>query len=76
MEGIAQEAIELAGHLKLNNLIVLWDDNGITIDGRTSLAVSVDMKKRFEAAGWVVLSANGHEEAEIETVFETAATSR
>ena len=72
MEGIAQEAIELAGHLKLNNLIVLWDDNGITIDGRTSLAVSVDMKKRFEAAGWIVLSANGHEEAEIETVFETA----
>ncbi len=72
MEGISQEAIELAGHLKLNNLIVLWDDNHITIDGRTDLATSVDMKKRFESAGWVVLSADGHNLKEIEQAFETA----
>lgn len=72
MEGISEEAIELAGHLKLNNLIVLWDDNQITIDGKTSITVSVDMKKRFEAAGWVVLSANGHVEAEIISAFEAA----
>ncbi len=52
MEGISQEAIALAGHLKLNKLIVLFDDNGITIDGKLSLSDSVDQVKRFEAAGW------------------------
>ena len=52
MEGISQEAIALAGHLKLNKLIVLFDDNGISIDGALSLADIVDQVKRFEAAGW------------------------
>ena len=52
MEGISQEAIALAGHLKLNKLIVLFDDNGISIDGPLSLSDSVDQVERFEAAGW------------------------
>src|SRR5918992_2307407 len=53
MEGVSQEAIALAGHLKLNRLIVLFDDNGISIDGPLSLADSVDQIKRFESAGWL-----------------------
>jgi len=61
MEGISQEAIALAGHLKLNRLIVLFDDNGITIDGALSLADSVDQIKRFEAAGWAATRIDGHD---------------
>jgi transketolase len=61
MEGISQEAIALAGHLKLNRLIVLFDDNGITIDGALSLADSVDQVKRFEAAGWAAQRIDGHD---------------
>ena len=61
MEGISQEAIALAGHLKLNRLIVLFDDNGITIDGALSLTDSVDQIKRFEAAGWAATRIDGHD---------------
>src|SRR5579872_6527020 len=61
MEGISQEAIALAGHLKLNRLIVLFDDNGISIDGPLSLADSVDQVKRFEAAGWAAERIDGHD---------------
>ncbi|MDR6950787.1 transketolase [Ancylobacter sp. 3268] len=60
MEGISHEAIDLAGHLKLGKLIVLWDDNGISIDGSTSLSTSTDQLARFEAAGWDVFRVDGH----------------
>jgi len=61
MEGVSQEAIALAGHLKLNRLIVLFDDNGITIDGKLSLSDSVDQIKRFESAGWIAERVDGHD---------------
>lgn len=61
MEGISQEAIAFAGHLKLNKLIVMFDDNGISIDGAISLSDSVDQVKRFEAAGWAAERINGHD---------------
>src|SRR6476660_1861701 len=61
MEGISQEAIAFAGHLKLNRLIVLFDDNGISIDGPLALADSVDQVERFEAAGWSVSRIDGHD---------------
>lgn len=65
MEGISQEAIELAGHLRLGRMVVLWDDNKITIDGATALATSTDQKARFTASGWHVLECDGHTPAEI-----------
>ena len=61
MEGVGQEAITLAGHLGLGRLIVLFDDNGISIDGPTSLSTSDDHKKRFAAAGWHVQAVDGHD---------------
>jgi len=61
MEGVAQEAVTLAGHHRLNRLVVLFDDNGISIDGPTSLATSEDHLKRFEAAGWSTWIASGHD---------------
>lgn len=65
MEGISQEAIAFAGHLKLNRLIVLFDDNGISIDGAISLSDSVDQVKRFEAAGWAAERVDGHDQKAI-----------
>ena len=61
MEGVGQEAITLAGHLGLGRLILLFDDNGISIDGPTSLSTSEDHKKRFAAAGWHVQAVDGHD---------------
>ncbi len=75
MEGVAQEAIALAGLWKLNNLIVLWDDNEITIDGKTNISSATNMKMRFEADGWQVLSCNGHDFGEIEKVLAEAQNS-
>src|SRR5512139_1419481 len=75
MEGISQEAIALAGHLKLNKLIVLFDDNGISIDGALSLADSVDQIKRFEAAGWNASRIDGHDPAAIASAIEKAQNS-
>jgi transketolase len=75
MEGISQEAIALAGHLKLNRLIVLFDDNGISIDGPLSLADSTDQVKRFEASGWNATRIDGHDPQAIAAAIATAKTS-
>jgi transketolase len=75
MEGISQEAIALAGHLKLNKLIVLFDDNGISIDGALTLSDSVDQVKRFDAAGWAASRIDGHDAAALNAALENAQTS-
>ena len=75
MEGISHEAISLAGHYKLNKLIVLFDDNGISIDGPINLTESGDQQKRFEAAGWDVVSIDGHDPEAIIRAIEHAKTS-
>jgi transketolase len=72
MEGISHEAIGLAGMQKLSNLIVLWDDNNISIDGEISLSDVTDQKKRFAAAGWHVLSCDGHDPVSIDAAIEAA----
>ncbi|WP_444459916.1 transketolase [Rhodobacter capsulatus] len=72
MEGISHEAIDLAGHLGLGRLIVLWDDNRITIDGDTDLSTSTDQKARFAASGWHVQSCDGHAPHEIAAAIEAA----
>ncbi len=69
MEGISHEACALAGHLKLDRLVVLYDDNGICIDGPTSLSYSDDVTKRFEAYGWAVQSVDGHDMKAIEAAL-------
>lgn len=65
MEGISHEALSLAGHLKLNKLIVLFDDNGITIDGGTALSTSEDVQARVRAYGWNTIAVDGHDPAAI-----------
>ena len=72
MEGISEEAASLAGHLKLNKLIVLWDNNNITIDGTVDKANSTDQIKRFQALGWNTLEINGHDYGEIEKAIAKA----
>jgi transketolase len=72
MEGVSQESIAIAGHLKLNRLIVLWDDNGISIDGPLSVSDSMDQLKRFEAAGWAACRVDGHDQNAIAAAIEAA----
>jgi transketolase len=72
MEGISHEAISLAGHLRLNKLTVLWDNNSITIDGATSLSVSDNQIKRFESHDWVTKQVDGHDHEEIAAALEWA----
>ncbi len=75
MEGISHEAIGLAGMQKLRNLIVLWDNNNISIDGKVTLSDVTDQHKRFEAAGWNVLSCDGHDPDDIDRVLTAAKSS-
>ena len=72
MEGVASEAASLAGHLKLDNLVYLYDDNDITIDGGTGLAFTEDVAKRFEAYGWFTERIDGHDLGQIERALAAA----
>jgi len=76
MEGISHEAIDMAGHLKLGRLIVLWDDNEISIDGKTEIATSTNQLTRFKASGWQVVRVDGHDIDEVSAAIETAKKSR
>jgi len=76
MEGISHEAMSLAGHLKLKNLIVFFDNNKISIDGPTSLSVSDDYKKRFESYGWSFQEVDGHNEKQISKAIKKSLTSK
>jgi transketolase len=71
-EGVGQEAISLAGHLKLGKLCFLWDDNHITDDGDTALSISEDVPARFRAAGWHVVALDGHDIAAVDAALEAA----
>lgn len=75
MEGISHEAVGLAGRQKLNRLIVLWDDNGISIDGAVSLSDLTDQRARFEASGWQVLACDGHDPDDIDRALTAAKAS-
>jgi transketolase len=72
MEGVSQEAIGLAGKQNLRKLIVLWDDNGITIDGTVDIACVTDQKQRFKASGWNVLECDGHDPVAIDAAILAA----
>ncbi|WP_322514483.1 transketolase [Rhodopseudomonas palustris] len=72
MEGVSHEAISLAGHLKLNKLILLWDDNHISIDGDTSLSCSDDQLARFAASGWATTRVDGHDPEAVAAAIEHA----
>ena len=72
MEGVSHEAIDLAGHLQLSKLIVMWDDNKITIDGATSQATSTDQRARFAAAGWHTIAIDGHDPAQVRAALTEA----
>ncbi|RYH11208.1 transketolase [Tropicimonas sp. IMCC6043] len=76
MEGVSQEAITLAGKQRLGRLIVFWDNNGITIDGKVEIADVTDQKKRFMAAGWQVLECDGHDPEAIDAAIVKAKASR
>jgi len=72
MEGISHEAIDMAGHMKLSRMIVLWDDNSITIDGGTDMSTSTDQVMRFSAAGWDAVAIDGHDPQAIADAIEAA----
>ncbi len=72
MEGISHEAIDMAGHLGLGRMIVLWDDNSITIDGATDISTSTDQLARFAAAGWQTIGVDGHDNEAIAAALEEA----
>jgi transketolase len=72
MEGISQEAISMAGNLGLNNLVLLWDNNSISIDGKTSIATCENMRLRFEACNWNVIEIDGHNFDEIRNALNSA----
>ena len=74
MEGISHEAIDFAGHHGLGRLIVMWDDNQITIDGSTDVSTSMDQMKRFEAAGWHVQKVDGHDKEAVAAAIAAART--
>ena len=76
MEGISHEAVDIAGHLKLGRLIVLWDDNDISIDGNTDIATSTNQLARFKAAGWQVTRVDGHDSDAVSAAIDVAKKSR